>query len=148
MSLVLLRVYLCTLVWNLRKLPSFRSKPAHFLLPWVPEVFLACGGNFRCWPKTDTSSAVGRSHDWRSGHYRDLTETGNRARKVSGTQGNFRCTIEGNRSFCSAFSSHLASIKCNILRSINHKAKQARFKCNITPSLSHKPITSKLQLCS
>ena len=28
-------------------------------VPWVPEVFLACGGNFRCWPKVDTSSAVG-----------------------------------------------------------------------------------------
>ena len=41
------------------------------------EVFLAYGGNFRCWPKADTSSVVGRSH----------TETGNRARKVSGTQG-------------------------------------------------------------
>ena len=27
-------------------------------VPWVPEVFLACGGNFRCWPKADTSSAV------------------------------------------------------------------------------------------
>ena len=27
-------------------------------LPWVPEVLLACGGNFRCWPKADTSSAV------------------------------------------------------------------------------------------
>ena len=53
-------------------------------LPWVPEVFLACGGNFRCWPKANTSSAVGRS---REGHYKDLTETGNRARKVSGTQG-------------------------------------------------------------
>ena len=26
-------------------------------LPWVPEVFLACGGNLRCWPKADTSSA-------------------------------------------------------------------------------------------
>ena len=38
-------------------------------LPWVPEVFLACGGNFR------------------AGHYKDLTETGNRARKVSGTRG-------------------------------------------------------------
>ena len=25
-------------------------------LPWAPEVFLACGGNFRCWPKADTSS--------------------------------------------------------------------------------------------
>ena len=32
-------------------------------LPWVPEVFLACGGNFQCWPKADTSSAVGRSHE-------------------------------------------------------------------------------------
>ena len=38
-------------------------------MPWVREVFLACGRNFRCWPKTDTSSAIGRS-------------------KVSGTQGN------------------------------------------------------------
>ena len=53
---------------------------------WVPEVFLACGGNFRCWPKADTSSAVARSHERRS-HYKDLTETGNRARKVSDTQG-------------------------------------------------------------
>ena len=26
-------------------------------LPWVPEVFLLCGGNFRCRPKADTSSA-------------------------------------------------------------------------------------------
>ena len=54
-----------------------------FELPWVPEVFLACGGNFRCWPKADTSSAVG------AGHYKYLTETGNRARKISGTQGKF-----------------------------------------------------------
>ena len=23
------------------------------LLPWVPEAFLAYGGNFRCWPKAD-----------------------------------------------------------------------------------------------
>ena len=22
-------------------------------LPGVPEVFLACGGNFRCWPKAN-----------------------------------------------------------------------------------------------
>ena len=35
-------------------------------IPWVPEVFLAGGGNFRCWPKADTSSAVGRSHERRS----------------------------------------------------------------------------------
>ena len=35
------------------------------VLPWVPEVFLACGGNFRCGPKADTSSAVGRRHERR-----------------------------------------------------------------------------------
>ena len=35
-------------------------------LPWVPEVFLACGGNFQCWLKADTSSAVGRSYEQRS----------------------------------------------------------------------------------
>ena len=30
----------------------------HGDIPWVPEVFLACSGNFRCWPKAHTSSAV------------------------------------------------------------------------------------------
>ena len=70
-----------------------------FTVPWVPEVFLACGRNFRCWPKADTSSEppfqtparlrfsccpVGQSQP-----YKDLTATGNRARKVSGTQGTF-----------------------------------------------------------
>ena len=33
-------------------------------IPWVPEVFLACGGT--CRPKADTASAVGRSHERRS----------------------------------------------------------------------------------
>ena len=42
------------------------------LLLWVPEVFLGCGGNFRCCPKAEATSGE---------------ETGNRARKVSGTQG-------------------------------------------------------------
>ena len=32
-----------------------------FIVPWVPEAFLAYGGKFRSWPKADTSSAVGRS---------------------------------------------------------------------------------------
>ena len=70
-----------------------------------PEVFLACGGNFRCRPKADRASAIGRSHErrsrekkkkkaFRAGHYKDLTETGNRARKVSGTQG--RCRLDKN----------------------------------------------------
>ena len=46
------------------------------------------------------SSAVGRSREknlaFRTGHYKDLTETGNRARKVSGTQGNQRDTRQNN----------------------------------------------------
>ena len=64
-------------------------------VPWVPEVFLACGGNFRCWPKAEATSGEAARKTFRfsvrkafrAGHYEDLTETGNRARKVSGTQG-------------------------------------------------------------
>ena len=58
------------------------------VIPWVPEAFLAYGGNFRCWPKADISSAEATSGEtFCAGHYKDLTETGNRARKVPGTQG-------------------------------------------------------------
>ena len=53
-------------------------------VPWVPEVFLACGGNFRCGPMADTSSAVGRSRE----------KTLNRARKVSGTQGKITASCQ------------------------------------------------------
>ena len=69
-------------------------------LPWVPEVFL---GNFRCWPKAEATSGEARVTQPRpqgaskarekrpgdevAGHYKDLIETGNRARKVSGTKG-------------------------------------------------------------
>ena len=35
-------------------------------LPWVPEVFLACGGNFRCWPKAEATSGEA----FRAGHYK------------------------------------------------------------------------------
>ena len=42
------------------------TKGIHYNIPWVPEGFLACSGNFRCWPKADTSSAIGRSHERRS----------------------------------------------------------------------------------
>ena len=39
-------------------------------------------------PREFSVLAEGRSHERRSaGHYKDLTETGNRARKVSDTQG-------------------------------------------------------------
>ena len=66
-------------------------------IPWVPEVFLVYCGNFRCWPKADTSSpraAKSREKTYRAGHYKDLTETGNCARKVSGTQGNNNSPIQ------------------------------------------------------
>ena len=64
-------------------------------LPWVPEVFLACDGNFRClaegrhiFGRRPKPRAAKRGEARRSaGHYKDLTETGNRARNVSGTQG-------------------------------------------------------------
>ena len=46
---------------------------ACWTLPWVPEFFLVCDGNFRCWPKADTSSAVGRSHEFRAGHCKPET---------------------------------------------------------------------------
>lgn len=53
--------------------------------------------------------------------------------------------VHGNRSFrlgyllgSSLFSSHLARLKCDIPRSVSHKAKQAHIKCNIPRSLIHK----------
>ena len=38
-------------------------KMADISLPWVPEVFLACRGNFWCWPKTwqKPGTALGKS---------------------------------------------------------------------------------------
>ena len=52
----------------------------------VPEVFLACGGNFSV--LAEGRHILGhRPNPRAAGHYKDLTETGNRARKVSGTQG-------------------------------------------------------------
>ena len=36
-------------------LPEWQAVKMIFFAPWVPVVFLACGGNFRCWPKADTS---------------------------------------------------------------------------------------------
>ena len=49
------------------------------ILPGYQRFF----SRFRCWPKADTSSAVGRSREKNA----RVTETVNRARKVSGTQG-------------------------------------------------------------
>ena len=46
----ILRIY--RLNFTLQQIPIWVANT----LPWAPEVFLACGGNFRCWPKADTSS--------------------------------------------------------------------------------------------
>ena len=54
---------------------------------WTVSVLLTLG----------TRGFVGRSHERRAGHYKDLTETGNRARKVSGTQGTFSSVERKNK---------------------------------------------------
>ena len=43
-----------------------------FFLPWVPEVFLACGGNFRCWPKAE---AARKTFAFRAGPYQAVRVT-------------------------------------------------------------------------
>ena len=76
--------------------PSSFWPKLEFHYPGVPEVFLACGQNFCCWPKADTPSGcrpkprVANLRE-KTGHYKDLTETRNHARKVSGTQGGVSC---------------------------------------------------------
>ena len=48
----------------------YAHMPMH-TVPWVPEVFLACGGNFQCWPKADTflatSGEAARKNLWYGG---------------------------------------------------------------------------------
>ena len=62
------------------------------LIPWVPEVFLARRMDFldlNCLAIGSAPSKKSRSGPevFRAGHNRDMTDTGNRARKTSGTQG-------------------------------------------------------------
>ena len=72
------------------KLPTYPSPKltltlsSHSGYPGYQRFFSRAAGSF----------GVGR---FRAGHYKDLTETGNRARKVSGTQGTFRakCWLKG-----------------------------------------------------
>ena len=66
-----------------------------FILPWVPEVFLACGGNFQCSLKADTSIDQ---------------ETRNRARKASGTYGKFVSKGKLKRSEVSCYITMVARI--------------------------------------
>ena len=60
-----------------RSIPG-ASPPCHGVLlriscGMVSEVFLARGGNFRCWPKADTPSAIGRSQERRSARVTIMT---------------------------------------------------------------------------
>ena len=48
-------------------------------------------------------AAKPRDKPFRAGHYKDLTETGNRARKVSGTQGSYY-SVKEHLFVCSSFS--------------------------------------------
>ena len=66
-----------------------------FILPWVPEVFLACGGNFQCSLKADTSIDQ---------------ETRNRTRKASGTYGKFISKGKLKRSEVSCYITMVARI--------------------------------------
>ena len=66
-----------------------------FILPWVPEVFLACCGNFQCSLKADTSIDQ---------------ETRNRARKASGTYGKFISKGKLKRSEVSCYITMVARI--------------------------------------
>ena len=65
---------------------------------WPLRGTLGTRGFSRVWREFSVL-AVGRSHERRSreknaGHYEDLTETGNRARKASGTQGTLEVAHE------------------------------------------------------
>ena len=64
-----------------------RSRP----LLRVENVSVECGGNFRCWRKAETA----RKKAFRAGHYKDLTEKRNGARKVSGTQDIYPVDLTG-----------------------------------------------------
>ena len=66
-----------------------------FILPWVPEVFLACGGNFQCSLKAGTSIDQ---------------ETRNRTRKASGTYGKFISKGKLKRSEVSCYITMVARI--------------------------------------
>ena len=103
----------------------FQGSFSHFrlikLYPGYQRFFSRAAGIF-CWPKADTSSAVGRSYERR---------TGNRARKVSGTQGNQALK---RFLFFRGCASHSVTIGRNIVQLI-HNGKQSRSKKNINPFL-------------
>ena len=76
----------CLLLFR-QRFSSSHQKMLSFWYPGYPEVFLACGGNLPCRPKAEaTSGGATRKKTLfaRGTMNEDMTETGNRARKVSG----------------------------------------------------------------
>ena len=81
----------CLLLFR-QRFSSSHQKMLSFWYPGYPEVFLACGGNLPCRPKAEaTSGGTTRKKTLfaRGTMNEDMTETGNRARKVSGMRESF-----------------------------------------------------------
>ena len=78
----------CLLLFR-QRFSSSHQKMYSLWYPGYPEVFLACGGNLPCRPKAEaTSGGTTRKKNLfaRGTMNEDMTETGNRARQVSGKQ--------------------------------------------------------------
>ena len=103
-------------LWYVLNFISCKTLYGVLSLPRVPEVFLACGEHFRCWPKAEATS----------GHCKGLTETGNRDRKVSGTQGILSHTCAIILALCDLIDLCLWS-KGYILPGVNAKEGDSRF---------------------
>ena len=84
------------------------------ILPWVPEVFLACGGNFRCWPKPET--ALEKSLAPRVGQFRG------RRKSLKAAWVNRYCSSEGHH-WCALLDSHLERFGCSFLFKCNYDLK-------------------------
>ena len=78
----------CLLLFR-QRFSSSHQKTLSFWYAGYPEVFLACGGNLPCPPKAEATSGGATRKKTLFAHgtmNEDMTETGNRARKVSGKQ--------------------------------------------------------------
>ena len=88
------------------------------VLPWVPEVFLACGGNFRCWPKAEATS-------------------GEAARKTSGTE---RCFLPSPLTFELFYRITFTPIRLKV-SSRDHVGRHVK-KCSKTQIILRKTTSS------
>ena len=89
-------------VWEEKKGVTFPFLLGLSLLyPGYQRFFSRVVGIFGVGRRPTHLRAVGRSREKNAGHYKDLTEIGNRARKVSGTQGIFAPKSHRNACFAS-----------------------------------------------